>query len=191
MSSKGYCLANDIERYLGVTLTALQASQADSLIEAAERRIDAHTGHAWKVGTVTGERVVPSGPWVRLKSTPSTGLTSITGRTHLSSSATTLTAGTDYELLDAAQGLVYLGGTIRNYDYLLVTYGTDNSVPADVSAATAMLVAHYLGPHLNGITSEVASFQAFGQVQVTLRDGPLPPDVVDLLSPYTRGVVIG
>jgi hypothetical protein len=190
MTARGYASATDVQTYLGVTLTTAQAAAVTGLLEAVEQAVDAEAGRAWKTGAVASEWVYPISPVIYLAQAPiTTSAVTVTGRTALDTGGTLLTEGTDWEIQDRTRGRLYVGAW-AGYDRLAVSYTPDQAVPEPVRWATAMSLAHFLSPHLNGLTSEVESYSVFGQVSARLRAEGLPPDARLLLRPYRPGLVV-
>lgn len=174
MAARGYTTRDLVAAELGRTLTADQQVQADGLIEEAEAYVDRVTGKAWLTtspATAEAHRVV--GGVVYLDRTPVVAITTVTVRTRsIGSVATTLTAGSTYELIDAVNGLLAVG------DYgddaiVTVTYTHANPlpVPADVRGVTTRMVANRMRGRLDPSMAGVKSVSVGqGDLAVTYRE---------------------
>lgn len=157
MAAKGYCTTVDVADYLGVALTTAQDGQASALIEQAEIFIDGETNRAWLAGTQTDEEFYRPSHKIFVRYAPIASVSAVTSRTDIGESETTLTAGVDYEIRDAAAGLIYLE-TPKTYDRIRVDYTPVATVPADIKLACAMIVANWLQPHLQPGTFGLDSY---------------------------------
>lgn len=150
MTAKGYCTFNDVGDFLGVTLTAGQASYATRLIETVEGLVDGVTGRGWLVGAQTDETFRPA-DWpndlIYLRYTPVTTIEAVNGRTALGEADTALVVDTDYEVMDLAGGVLRLIEP-DSWDRITVDYTPEDSVPAAVREATAEWAAALLQPAL-------------------------------------------
>lgn len=156
---KGYTTVSLVVAELGQDLTAPQLDQCADLIGEAESWIDQATGRVWLATSPTTEFHSVLGPVVYLRNRPVVAVTSVTRRP-LSPGATvtTLVANTQYELIDAANGILLLSGypyndvvinteTTSSYGYLVtVTYTSTTPVPADIQRAATLLVADWMQP---------------------------------------------
>lgn len=188
MAVKGYATETQIETDLGTTFNATQQAQVAAWIEDAEAAIDHDLDTAWLTGAITNERhllTFDGALWLR--SYPITSVQSIVGRQTLSASSTTLTAGTHYEIVDAASARLYLPGW-QNYPYLDVSYTPVATVPRLINLATRQMVIERLQTAAAGGAGNIKSFSAFGQVSVTFRDEPFSPTVRGLLDQMRRQV---
>lgn len=185
MAAKGYCTADDVAAFLGLTFTAGQETHCDNLIERAETDIDGQTGRGWLVGAQTDEIHFPMGRLVFVRYTPVASIDGITGRTNLGEAEEALTADEDFELRDADSGLILLETT--GYERLLVSYTPENSVPNDIKQATIELVAARMQPVL-----QPGSFglDSFSLPDLTVRfarshiQAAMPPTVQETLDRY-------
>lgn len=208
MASKGYTSAALVADELGRSLTAEQLVQAAGLIEEAEAYVDNATGRAWLVTSpVADELHVLVGPTVYLTNTPVATVTAVTIRSSaIGATETVLVAGTGYELLDPATGLLslssypladpvangsaYSPGALVKVSY---TFTSPLPLPADIRRATTLLVAAWMTPRLDpsmATVSEVSVGQ--GDLAVTYRaaggdaEYPTPPLVEAILRGYRR-----
>ena len=186
MAAKGYTSAAAVAAYLGVTLTAAQITQCEALLEPAEQKIDAHCGRTFMVGTITAEQHKAHGPKFFLLNTPITAITAVVGVRDADGEETTLTADTDYRLLDAAAGELQIDEW-ASYDRFKVTYTCDAGLPAIVGLAAAVTVAAWLIPALTQMPNGVQSYK-LPDLEVTYarRNGAaglgLPPEAEGLLD---------
>lgn len=183
--ARGYTTAQLTQQELGVDLTAPQLDQVADLIADVEAFIDRYTGRAWIVTSPhTDELHSVYSPVVYLRNRPVTAVTSVKARSaHIGATETTLTAGTQYELLDAANGILTVSNgypfdvvinTEGGYEgYLLkVTYTSSTPVPGDIQHAATLLAAEWMLPRLNPDYQGVESYRIAGsgdEYQVKLR----------------------
>lgn len=170
--AKGYTSAVLVADELGRSLTAAQLAQVDGLVEEAEAYVDRVTGRAWLVASpATSELHALVGPYVYLKRTPVASVTAVTIRSGaIGAAETALDAGTGYELLDPATGLLSLssypladpvvnGGAFAPGALVKVTYTYTDPlpVPADIRGVTTRMVANRMrgrvDPSMSGVKS--------------------------------------
>lgn len=215
MPAKGYTTAAKVANALGRTFSGGQSTQADLMIEAAESIIDRITGRSWMVASpITDELHVLDGPVgnrsdllvariaggegapaapVYLDHAPVTAVTAVKARTQgIGSAQTTLTAGTQYELLDAAQGIMMVAqppGYIVKVSYT----HSGPAVPADISHACAVLAGHLMTTYLNPQSATYRRISVgSGDVSVEFRDldsNALPGVVREILAGYRLPMV--
>lgn len=163
MTTKGYCTYGDVEAFLGVTFTGAQATQCETLIEAAELEFDGETNRAWLTGAQTLEawHIVNNSPDVWLKYAPVASISAFKGRSALGETETDLVADTDYEVVSLTTGQIRLVYPSL-HDRVRVTYTPVATVPADVKQAVVELVAARLMPTMTPGT--------YGLDSVTLPD---------------------
>lgn len=114
-----YTSAALISGYLGITLTPEQITQADAVAAAATAFIDRYTGRSWQAASpiaaewspiiakrVDGSEIVT--PTVYLLHRPAVAISGVILRATAPSQATQTLAPTEYELTDAANGIVRL-----------------------------------------------------------------------------------
>jgi hypothetical protein len=146
MAARGYCTADEVAAFLGLTFTAGQEAQAEALIERAEAEIDGATERGWLVGEQSDEVHYPLGRLIFLRYAPVESVEEITGRISLGGAETALTEEVDYEVRDLESGLIRL--VTLGYERLLVSYTPVDSVPGDIKQATIELVANRMQPSL-------------------------------------------
>lgn len=165
-----YCEVADVELLLDRSLTDDQQAACDAAIVAASAWIDGRGGPWATSDPVTAEpHRLTDDPALCLYRAPVTSITAITVRTRdVGATSTTLTAGTDYELRDAARGVVWLPG----YAGHLASVSYVPAVPLDVriARACALVVAQWLRPALDGVTGDIKSYSQGQELSVTFRD---------------------
>lgn len=190
MVMRGYCLAADVQDELGVTLTTDQLGMAERLIEAAEDYVDRFTGRTWLVTSPASETVtVPADGLVSLRNRPITAISSVSVRTTaIGAASTPLVAGSTYELLDAATGLLAVSTAYAGYRATVAYTHTnaDTALPADVRRATCLLAAHWLLPRLNPDRQGLESYSVGGELTVKTREQEVPPEVLRLLRAHEQ-----
>lgn len=191
--SKGYTNTTLVAEELGRTLTSDQTTQAAGLIDEAEAFIDHKTGRAWMVPSPSTEILtVPDDSVVRLTNRPVTAVSSVSVRAAaIGATSTALVAGTSYELLDAAGGLLLVSG-YAGY-VATVSYSHATPAPADIRRAATLLVAHWLLPRLLPDLQGVRRLSVGGELDMEAFggvDGPPgpPPAVMDILTGYRKMV---
>ena len=148
MAAKGYCTSDDVMTFLGREFTGPQKAHCDTLIERAESDFDEETNRGWLMGAQTDEAIRVDSQNIFLRYAPVATVTTVKGRAGLGETDETLTADTDYEIINLEYGhirLVYPG----NYDRLLVSYTPTDTVPGLVTQAMVEIVANLMQPHLN------------------------------------------
>lgn len=186
-------------RYLGVALTADQAALVASVLApAATEAVDAYTGRSWQGTAITGERVPVYGDRAWLAHPPVSAL-SLTWRALApGSTVTTGASGTDYELVDAATGLVTFTGWWHGSqpEYVLANYTSTSDAPAAVQLAATMLAAGWLDSPSSVGAAGPLTMRREGDIQeqyaapaADARGDALPDAVRRLLAPY-RVVVV-
>lgn len=222
--AKGYTTMAAVQAYLGITLTPAQSAQATALMGQAEAFVDSYTRRSWSPSTVTltGEQYDLLRDWVYLRSTPVVAIQSVTVRTRqIGDAGQTLTAGTDYELQNAATGfVVFNAGYGEQRDsladafsdvwsapevpaltpgapqmiartYALISYTASQPVPADIAHATTLLVAHDMALQIDP-TRYGLDRKHIGQRAVSYdTDSDLYRDACRLLDQNKRGGVFG
>lgn len=170
--AKGYTTADLVQQELGRSLTAEQLTQVGGLVEEAEAYVDRVTGKSWLVASpATSELHALVGPYVYLRRTPVASVSAVTIRSSaIGATETTLVAGSGYELLDPATGLLslsaypladpvvngpaYSPGTLVKVTY---TYTDPLPVPADVRGVVTRMVANRMrgrvDPSMSGVKS--------------------------------------
>lgn len=208
MPSKGYTTNALVGEELGRSLTVGQQTQADGLIEEAEALVDGLTGRAWATASpVVAELHVVQGRIVYLDHPPVSAVQAVTIRSAaIGAVPSTLVAGVGYELLDAANGILAIGGyssvdvvaggaygsadlTLGGFYALgalvAVTYTASVPVPADIRRATTMLVARWMTPRLDPAMHALESVSV-AQNDLTLRYRDMQADVPDAIMTILR-----
>lgn len=189
-----YTDATKIAAYLGVTLTVPQQTQAGLAAQAASDWIDQYKGRSWQAASpVTDEMHEIAGDRVYLDNRPVASVTAVKTRTYYPDLGTmTLDAG-QYELLDAANGLLLIQGWAAKDVLALVSYThtAGASVPSTIAFAATIIAASLLGPTLRPNTSGLESVSV-GQNDVSVKFsvdyGAVPSEAMELLG--ARGIVI-
>lgn len=189
-----YTDATKIAAYLGKTLTAGQIVQAGLAAQAASDWIDEYKGRSWQIASpVTDELHSMVGNHVYLANRPVAAVSAVKTRgNYEGASVTTLSSG-QYELLDAANGVLLIEGWSSG-DYLaLVTYThtATASVPSTIAFAATMIAAAWLSPTLAPGTLGLSSL-AVGQNDVNIKfsenRSDVPVEALSLLG--ARAIVI-
>jgi hypothetical protein len=184
-----YCTVDTLEAYLGRVLTDGESDGADAACLAATDWIDNYTGLSWQSGTITGEVHTVNGPMLALDFPPLTAITSITARgTYVGATVKTLVAGRDYDVLDAANGLLVLNQT--DGDTLTVSYTRPVTVPASITQAANIIAAGYL-VGASATNTRAAGLTELSAGSVTLKwqlssdaQASIPAEAQALLAPY-------
>lgn len=190
-----YTDATKIAAYLGVTLTAPQITQAGICAQAASDWIDQYKGKSWQIASpVTDELHSMTGDRIYLNNRPVASVTSVKTRAaaFVGFGWTTLGAS-QYELLDAANGVLLIQGWSASSEALVqVSYThTGTAPPSQIALAATIIAASLLGPTLRPNTSGLESV-AVGQndinVKFSVDYGSVPSEAMALLG--GRAVVI-
>lgn len=195
MAIKGYSDVAAVELHLNRTLTAAQEARAYSLLEAAEAFIDSESGAAWLVTSpVANEQHILDGPLLYLANKPITAVSSLSVRSpYVGSEWTALTAGSGYEVLDATRGLLHLSSGYAGW-LVRVTYTLASPVHPLIREAATQLVAFWLRPALDGVTSDVESYSVGQELTVKFRSGKqtlgVPDEVVALVRKAVGGRLV-
>lgn len=163
-----YTDATKIAAYLGVTLTAGQITQAGVLAQAASDWIDDYKGRSWQAASpVSGEVQTVSGDRVYLDHRPVAAITTVETRADFIGSTYTTLAASQYELIDAENGVLSIVGW---GDYLVrVAYThTGTAPPSHIGLAATMIAASWLGPTMVGLPSGLDSI-ALGQNDINVK----------------------
>jgi hypothetical protein len=184
-----------VSQVVGQTLEGFASQRANQLLSVADAFIDSRTGHPWNTTVaVTDELHVPAGEYVYLTRRPVASVTSVRVRSpYLGSTLTTLTAATQYELVDAPNGRLYVPG--YSGWLLYATYVPNVPNHPLIGEAAAQLVAHWLRPTLDGVSGEVKSYSVGQELSVTFRDPGtgtvlgVPSEIVALIDQAAGGAV--
>jgi hypothetical protein len=190
-----YTDATKIAAYLGVTLSAPQITQAGLAAQAASDWIDEYKGRSWQIASpITDELHTLVGDRVYLTNRPVVAVTSVKTRAaaFVGFGWTTLGAS-QYELLDAANGVLLIQGWSASSEALVqVTYThSATSAPSTIALAATIIAASWLAPTLAPSTAGLESV-AVGQNDVNVKfrkdRGDVPQEALTLLG--ARPVVI-
>jgi hypothetical protein len=159
MAARGYTTQALVEAELGRVLTGGEVSAFAGLLEEVEAEIDARhlDGGPWLRTAPLVESHVITGRYLFLQARPVTSITSITVRAQSPGSASsTLVASSDYELIDATTGALWLSPGYRGL-LATITYTPSPSpgpaVPADIREAATLLLADRLTSRANATTT--------------------------------------
>lgn len=188
-----YTDAARISAYLGVTLTGAQQTQAGLAAQAASDWIDLFKARSWQAPSpVTDELHTVVNDRVYLNSRPVTAVSSVKLRgIYADAAETVLTAG-QFELLDAANGVLLLQGwSVWGGVLALVSYTHTTTPPPMIAFAATMIAASLLGPTIRPNTSGLESVSV-GQNDVAVKFsvdyGSVPSEALALLG--AKGVVV-
>lgn len=188
-----YCTPDSLALYLERDLSDGESDGAPAACLAATDYIDRVCRKSWQGLTVSGEIQKVYSPQVWLNLRPVASVTSVTARSIvLGETPTVLVAGTGYELLDAANGVLLVNewaGTL-----LTVTYTVSSTIPAAISLAANIIAAAYAvsGPALSGQARGIQKLEA-GTAKITYdpisTSTPIPPMADALLDAYLPSLV--
>jgi len=190
-----YTDATKIAAYLGVTLTSPQQTQAGIAAQAASDWIDEYKGRSWQVASpVTDELHTLTGDRVYLNNRPVAAVSSVKTRAaaFVGIGWTTL-ATSQYELLDAANGVLLIQGWSASSQALVqVSYThTGTTPPSQIGLAATIIAASLLGPTLRPNTAGLDSVSV-GQNDVAVKFsvdyGSVPSEAMALLG--GRAIVV-
>lgn len=189
-----YTDAAKISAYLGKTLTGSQQTQAGVLADAATAWIENYLGRSWQTASpITNELHSIIGDRVYLSHRPVAAVSAVKTRGNYEDAAETTLTSSQYELLDATNGVLLLEGWSAGDGLALVTYThTMTTVPADVGLAATMIASAWLGGSLTPGTAGVESI-AVGQNDIALKfstsRSDVPVEALSILNGY-RSIVI-
>jgi hypothetical protein len=189
-----YTDATKIAAYLGVTLTAPQITQAGVLAQAASDWIDRYCGQSWQDdGSVSDELHSPVGDRVYLNNRPISAVSAVSTRQRIVGASWTLLGSSQYELLDAANGVLLISGWASPGLDVKVSYThTATAAPSPVGLAATMIAASWLSPTMAPQTAGVSSI-AVGQNDINVKfseeRGDVPAAALSLLAGYRRFVI--
>lgn len=215
--TKGYCVAAAVAAVLGRVFTSPDTTQATAMIGAAEAMIDRITNRAWMVASpianelhvidgplgsrsdVLTPRIVsppeapgfPSAP-VFLNNKPVTAVTGVIIRLQSVGASDIVLAGTDYELIDAASGILTVNARPGYLAKVSYTH-SGPAVPADISHACAVLAGSLMSGYFNPQSAAYKRISVgSGDVSVEFRDldaNAIPGVVLTILDSYKRPFV--
>lgn len=189
-----YTTAAQIAAYLGLTLTAAQQTQAGVLADAATAWIDRYTGRSWQIASpVTDEMHQLVGNTVYLDQRPVTAVSAVKTRSRYADAPLTTLDASQYELLDADNGVLLILGWAGSGSLALVTYThTATAAPADVQLAASMIAASWLSQALRPNTQGIDQLSV-GQNDVTVKfsssRSDVPAEALALLMAYRQIVI--
>jgi hypothetical protein len=189
-----YTDATKIAAYLGKTLTAPQIAQATVMADAATAWIDRYLGRSWQIASpVTDELHGLVGDTVYLNQRPVAAVSVVKTRAEYADAPSTTLDASQWELLDATNGVLRILGWAGVGALALVTYThTGITVPADVGLAATMIASAWLGGSLAPGTNGVESI-AVGQNDINLKfsasRSDVPVEALSILNGYRQIVV--
>jgi hypothetical protein len=206
VAARGYTTVALVQATLAQSLTAPQLDRCAALIEAAEHEVDRETGKMWlTTSPVSGELHTVNGPVVYLEHRPVATVTSVQIRpASVGQTQATLSAGTDYELIDAENGILLLSGYAYPRDIIINTEYTDQNgflltvsythtlvLDPAIQKITTDLVATWMTGTLGSDLASVQSFEVPDLVSVTYRDDAasslsVPPDILRRLRVFEK-----
>lgn len=194
MAARGYTTKALVAAELGVTFTNDQQTQCDALIEEVESYIDRITARSWIVASPATETLAVSDDGVvYLSNRPVAAITSVAVRSAtIGATSTTLTAGSEYELLDATNGILLVGAGGQSLATVVYTHtNAAAALPKDIQRAATMLAAAWMSPRLHPERDGLDALSVFsGEVSMKMsaRESAAPPEVLALLKARTRMV---
>lgn len=189
-----YTDAQKIANYLGVTLTSSQQTQAGLAAQAASDWIDTFKARTWQGATpVIDELHTPVGDRVYLNGRPIATVTAVSTRQRVVGSSWSLLGTSEYELIDATNGVLLISGWAEPGLDVKVSYThtAGSNVPSTISFAATIIAASLLGPTLRPNTAGLESVSV-GQNDVSVKFsvdyGSVPSEAMSLLG--ARALVI-
>lgn len=187
--NRGYTNPRKIGGYMGKILDGQQSIQAEEVIAAVEQWIDRKLGRSWAGTSPTTERHVIVGDYLTLNNYPITAITSINVAWTPLATPTLLTVATQYTLVDATRGTIYVPG-LDGYTATIVYTHAGPAVPADISLAATMIAAAWLQPSVGGVDARIKSVSYAGELSYTYADAAgeraVPPEACKLLDMVPR-----
>jgi hypothetical protein len=189
VTAKGYTTKALVAAELGVTFSGAQDGQCDGLIEEVEDFIDHETGRSWIVASpVTEVLTVPDSGVLYLTNRPVTAITSVSVRSaSIGAAASLLVAGTTYELLSAAEG-VLLVSTEPDYVATVIYTHTNAAavLPGDIQRAATLLVAAWMARRVLSPGTAGLDSLSLGSGEIALKFSK-PDDVIADAMRHIRG----
>ena len=189
-----YTDATKIAAYLGLTLTSPQQTQAGVVADAATAWVERHTGRSWQIASpVTDELHELVGDTVYLNQRPATAVSAVKTRERYADAGVTTLSTSEWELLDATNGVLLILGWAARGILALVTYThTATAAPDDVELATTMIASAWLSQTLRPSTQGVDQLSV-GQNDITVKfsasRSDVPAEAVSILRAYRQIVV--
>ena len=163
-----YTDATRIAAQLDATFTPAQAAQADVVAAAITAWIDTRTGRSWQAsGAIADELHQIYGDRVFLNAPPVALVTAVAVHPGSAVGAWTALAASDYELVNAATGLLLLPLGYATCS-AQVSYTSTTALPADIQSAADVLAADLLFVTLNPESAGAESVSV-GQNDITVR----------------------
>jgi len=204
MTARGYCTPADVAAELGgAAFSPEETALCDARIAAVELLLDKELGRSWLMPSpVSGEQSRIYGSHLYLQQRPVVSVEAVRVRADIPGAVPQpATALEQYELLDAAAGLLLLGYWYCPATWVSVDYthaGPTGPVPADVALFTAKAAAHFMGTvrsgglgplgALGGQLSRLAVGQ--GDLSLDFRDAAagfaVPAELWTLVAGYRR-----
>jgi hypothetical protein len=166
-----YTDAAKIEAYLGATLTGPQQNQAGVVSQAISDWIDQQTSRSWQqTSPIVDELHTMVRDRVYLNNRPVATITSVKTRAAaFVGFGWTTYDSSQYELLDAANGVLLIQGWSASSDALVqVSYTFTAPVPADIAFAATVLAADLLTTTLHPESAGVSQI-AVGQNDISVK----------------------
>lgn len=187
-----YCTYTDVQNELGLVFTSDQQTQCTALIAQGDDWINTYTGRVWATTTaITDELHAIEGRFFYIDRAPIGSLTTVKVRSQaVGATQTTLTSGTDYELLSAAQGIIALASDYEDA-YALVSYTPAVTVPGRIVRASVLLASAWMGSRLSDVPVGVKRYEVGNELVVEMADGSVsavPSSVTDILAGSRRFV---
>ncbi|HEX5164235.1 MAG TPA: hypothetical protein VFV93_02465 [Thermomicrobiales bacterium] len=186
-----YTNATNIAAYLGTTLTADQQTQAALVAQAISDWIDRETNQSWQQASpATDELHTLTGNRVYLNHRPVVAVTSVKTRAAAFTAFdwTTLDAS-QYELLDAANGLLLIEGWSASSAALVqVSYTYTLAIPSEIALAATILASDLMTVTLHPEAAGVSQI-AVGQNDISVKyaDASAVPPAVSRALEMVRG----
>ncbi len=195
MTIKGYSSVEEVQALVGMSFDETQEDQVLRLIESAESFIDWATGRDnWgSSNPIVDEYYEMSGPRLYLKSSPVTSVESVSVGTNNLVGTVALVATVNYDLVDKTNGLLILSQDVWDdsyYNYALVSYTPQVTLPAHLKLAASQLVAHWLTIHFDPARLSY-SLYTLGDGDLSARPiAGIPKETLDLLDTFRKGGIV-
>ena len=189
-----YTDAAKIQAYLGTTLTGAQQTQAGVMADAATQWIDRYLGLSWQAESpVTDEMHPLVGDTVYLTNRPVAAVSAVKTRAAYADAPTTTLSASQWELLDAQNGILRILGWASSVALALVTYTHSvSTAPADVQLAASMIAAGWLAGSMAPGTLGAESI-GVGQSDINIKfsekRGDVPAEALSILNGYRQIVI--
>lgn len=181
-----YTTADDLAKYLGRVFDNDQNSIADLCIDAAEVIVERKAARRYALSTSqTLTLFQPPSPLVVLPSNGPYSAISVIGYSEFGNAGFPLVLGAQYEIRDAAKGILWFPDA-GNWYRLDIAYTPTGTILPNIKLATNIMAAHWMRPILNDEIPGLANYSVGSEFAITfnqfVQESGYPPEVDTLLG---------